>query len=136
MGVAHACLASVRANAFMRQHRTDPDRVAAIVSHVKAAGRWDLPPVVALENEGEGCAILDGHHRCAAARVIASDSDLDWTLETIPAWIVPIYAYCAVLKEHFHSSTPNELEPLRDHIICGNVNANNICEHGPPFLFG
>ena len=135
MAVAYASLEAIKVNGFEFQHPTDPDSVASIVSRAIAAGQWVLPPIVALENEGYGCVIFDGHHRCTAAQVIASTPDLGWTLVTIPAWIVPIHEYCKVVEAHFGGSIPNDYWSLRDHIICGNVNANSICEHGRPDEF-
>lgn len=48
-------------------HPVDRDKVAAIMAHVEAAGRWDLPPMLVIEDEGNGATLLDGHHRAEAA---------------------------------------------------------------------
>jgi len=90
------------------QHLAERDRVAAIVAHVQAHG-WDLPPVLVLEDEGNGYGVLDGHHRLAAARHLARP--------TIPAYIVTIADYCRLLDAEFDGAAPPRLADLDDYIL-------------------
>jgi hypothetical protein len=113
---ARPTLEEIRPDRIDAQHPTDPKRVAAIVEHILQVGCWDLPPVLVLEDEGNGHTILDGHHRCAAAeRLLRSGCDIPVSL--IPAHVVSIADYCRVVDEHFGGNTPDRLGELDDYIM-------------------
>lgn len=110
---------------FSPQHATNGDRVAEIVAACTAddgSVAWDMPPVVVVENEGNGATILDGHHRCEAAKQLG--------LASIPAWVVSVSDYCKLVDIHFDGNSPNRIYDLREHIMCGDVTANELCDHG------
>lgn len=113
------------------QHPYCEKRVQAIVDSLYAGDDeygdpiyrdWDFPPVVCLENEGNGHTVLDGHHRFEAAKRLG--------LETIPAWVVEIADYCRLVDAEFYGDMPTRLMDLRDHIMCGDLTANDVASHG------
>ncbi len=91
------------------QHGVEAAKVAAIVAQVEAEGAWKLPPVLVIENEGNGPTLLDGHHRAEAAKVLE--------LSSIPAYVVPLSELAAVLEEHFDGYMPDRLTDLDDYIL-------------------
>jgi hypothetical protein len=93
------------------QHATDEAQFAAIEAHYESTDdAWPYPPVLVVEDEGNGATILDGHHRVRLAR--------EWGLTDIPAYEISVSDYCALLEEHFDGSTPNRLSDLDAHILC------------------
>lgn len=93
------------------QHPTDVAQYAALEAHYESVEDvWPYPPVLVIEDEGNGCTILDGHHRIALAK--------EWGVREIPAYVVSVADYCALLDEHFDGSTPNRLSDLDDYIVC------------------
>lgn len=80
-------------------HATDQLRVDALVRHIIIMGHWRLPPVLVVESCGNGVTVLDGHHRLAAARKLAS-MGLDWDLGRISAWEVSREDFEAWVEEH------------------------------------
>ncbi|MFA5525923.1 MAG: ParB/RepB/Spo0J family partition protein [Acholeplasmataceae bacterium] len=114
------------AGRYDRQHPTDPERVAALVAHVRSVGRWDLPPVVVVADEGNGYAILDGHHRVAAAEVLACDPERAVDAQTIPAYVVETAEYCLILDQHFGGICPNRLADLREYVDCDGRTADEV----------
>lgn len=116
MATATAYLDTVRM--FNAQHPVEADRVAALVLHVIEAGRWDLPPILVVEDEGNGATILDGHHRAAAMRELLGDPEAaHLVVYGIPAYIVTVADYCAILEEYFDGCTPDRLLDLDDYIL-------------------
>ena len=113
-------------------HPANTARVNAIIESLKIGEdsygdaiyrEWDLPPVVVMDNEGNGYTPFDGHHRLAAAKKLG--------LATIPAWVVSIPDYCHLIESEFDGEMPNRMYDLRERIVCGDVDANNVAEHGP-----
>lgn len=116
---------------FDAQHPANKARVQAIIDSLTVGHdeygdpiyrEWDLAPVVVIEDEGNGYAVLDGHHRLAAAKQLE--------LTTIPAWVVSVADYCRLIEAEFDGSSPNRLQDVREYIMCGDVTANDICDHG------
>lgn len=91
------------------QHPVDRSKVAAIIAHVECAGTWDLPPVLVVEDEGNGATLLDGHHRVEAAKRLG--------VARIPAWIVSLADYCRILDEQFDGVAPARLADMDDYIL-------------------
>lgn len=104
-----ARLTTVHPGSVAAQHAVDADRVAGIVAHVEAVGKWDLPPVLVLEDEGNGCTVLDGHHRLAAAHKLDE--------QAIPAYEVSVGDYCRVLDARFGGSCPGRMSDLDSYIV-------------------
>lgn len=129
MVTRHAQLMDIRP-IFDIQHGIGRARVEVVIAAVTkgedAYGdpiiQWDMPPVLVLEDAGNGHTILDGHHRGTAAKKLG--------IETIPAWVLSIADYVAIIEADFDGSMPNRLSDLREHIICGNVDGDSICSHG------
>lgn len=93
------------------QHPTDEAQYAALEAHYESVEEsWPYPPVLVIEDEGNGATVLDGHHRVRLAR--------EWHVNEIPAYVVSVADYCALLDEHFDGSTPNRLSDLDDYIVC------------------
>lgn len=116
------------------QHTITESRVQAIVDSLDTGRRdvtfddpiyreWDLPPVVVVEDVGNGHLVLDGHHRLEAAKRIEVD--------TIPAWVVTMEDYNRLIEEEFAGSASPRLHDVREHINVGNGDANSVAEHGP-----
>ena len=127
MTVRRAERRDVRADWWDYQHEIEETRVLAIIAHVQRVGHWDLPPVLVLEDEGNGYAVLDGHHRCEAACRMRRDADLlGRVLEDIPAYVLSIADYTAIVESEFGGSSPNRLADLRDYIDCDGVDGNAV----------
>lgn len=105
--LAHATLQGIRPWVG-EQHGLDSDKVHRIVEHVREIGQWSLPPVLVIESEGNGATVLDGHHRCAAARVLEETR--------IPAHVITVADYCRVLERHFDGVAPSRLCDLDEYI--------------------
>ena len=73
------------------------------------AGR-EMPAVLVLEDEGNGHAVLDGHHRAEAAHRLG--------LRTVKAWVVSIADYASIVDEHFDGFAPERMSDLDDYISC------------------
>ncbi len=129
MVTRHAQLTEIRP-VFDIQHNVSQTRVSAIMAAVTKGHDddgdpivvWDMPPVLVLEDTGNGHVILDGHHRGMAAQTLG--------LESIPAWVLSIADYAEIIEADFDGSMPNRLSDLREHIICGDVDGDSICKHG------
>ncbi len=129
MTTRHAQLEDIRP-VFAIQHDANSDRVDAIIAAVTKGTdtygdpiiEWDMPPVLVLENDGNGYTLLDGHHRGDAAGQLG--------IKTIPAWVLSIADYVAIIDAHFDGSMPGRISDLREHVICGDVDGDSICAHG------
>jgi hypothetical protein len=109
MAVAELC--EIR-TFFDYQHEIDDAKAQAIADAMRAG--HEMPPILVLEDEGNGYAILDGHHRAEAA-------SRHLELSTIKAWVVSVADYVAILDAHFDGAAPGRLVDLDDHILCGDV---------------
>ena len=110
------------------QSDIDGQRVDAIVAYVRQVGKWNLPPVLGLEDLGNGAPILDGYHRVAAARILQEDDNLDIALavQTIPAWIVSDEDCRAILDAHFDGELGSRLSDLDDYILIKGVTYSEL----------
>jgi hypothetical protein len=97
---------------FDFQHEVDASKVLDIVEAVGAG--WEMPPILVLENEGNGYVILDGHHRAEAAYRHLG-------LATVKAWVVSVADFIAIVEQHFDGETPNRMNDLDDYISCDGV---------------
>ena len=119
------------------QHLTDGERVKSIIAHVIAnGGRWNLPPVLVVEDDGNGALYLDGHHRRAAARELIENcydypGESEPTFRDLPAWVVSREDYDRIIETEFGGFEPHRIADIRDYIQCGKVDGNSVCEHGP-----
>lgn len=96
------------------EHAIDPAKVAAIMDRATPDGaygsvNWDLPPVLVVEDEGNGYTPLDGHHRMDAAHRAAHPR--------IPAYVITAADYCALLAAEFGGYAPGRLADLDDYIL-------------------
>jgi hypothetical protein len=116
---------------FDAYHAADESRIQAIIDHLCVGTdnwgdpvyrEWDLPPVVVVQDDGNGHRVLDGHHRLSAAKRLG--------IESIPAWVVTVADYCQLIDDRFDGDCPSRLADLRDYIACGDVSANDVSEHG------
>jgi len=89
MTMATAYHDEIRVAAVARRHEVDEDRASAMMAHLRETGYWDLPPVLVVEDQGNGVLVLDGHHRLAVAARWAEDPERTWDLDAIPALVVP-----------------------------------------------
>lgn len=69
-------------------HEWCDERVAVIAQAVRDAGQWMLPPVLVIDDQGNGHTPMDGHHRLMAADLLARDPETAHLVETIPAWVI------------------------------------------------
>lgn len=93
------------------QHPTDAEQYAALEAHYESVdAEWPYAPVLVVEDEGNGYTVLDGHHRIRLAA--------EWAVSEIPAYVISVADYCALLDEHFDGCTPNRLSDLDGYIIC------------------
>jgi len=93
------------------QHPTDAAHYAALEAHYESVeAAWPYAPVLVVEDDGNGLTVLDGHHRVRLAR--------EWDVTQIPAYVVSLADYCALLEAHFDGSTPNRLADLDGYIRC------------------
>lgn len=113
--LAHTVLDDIRPW-VTEQHAVDRDKIAALVAYVRDRGEWTLPPVLVIEDEGNGATVLDGHHRCAAARVLSHDPESPVDTSRIPAYVVSVADYCRILEHHFDGSAPARLSDLDKYI--------------------
>ena len=90
-----------------QQHPVEAERVEAMIEALDDG--WEMPPVLVVEDEGNGCIVLDGHHRCAAAR------QLD--IRQVAAHVVALSDYCKVLDQHFDGCGPARLGDLDPYIL-------------------
>lgn len=74
---------------------------------------WTLPPVLVLEDDGNGYGVLDGHHRLWAARKLQ--------LSMIPAYIVTTKDYRRLLRRAFDGCAPARLRDLDDYVLINGV---------------
>ena len=93
-------------------HSVDPDRVNALVRHIKAGGM--VPPVLVVEDGGNGCLVLDGHHRLAAVSQLEDEHGEHLTLA---AWVVGLEEFDRLLIEHFDGDLPSRISDLDDYIL-------------------
>jgi len=105
---ATARLAQIRCY-FDYQHAIDKSKVSAIVAAI--ASNAQMPAILVVQDEGNGYAILDGHHRAEAS--------LRLELPSITAWVVPVADYAALIDAEFGGRTPDRLSDLDDYIVCG-----------------
>lgn len=118
MTTAHAELGTTSVYGPDSQQEIDLAVVRRIVAHVIEAGHWDLPPVLVVEDIGNGAQMLDGHHRRMAAQIISEIPSLQIDLrDGIPAWIVECDAMQAVLDDIFGGDMPERLADLDDYIM-------------------
>jgi ParB-like chromosome segregation protein Spo0J len=89
---------------YERAHGVDRARVEAIVAAIRAG--VGVPPVLAVEDVGNGAVVLDGHHRLAAMSQIARE---DGTALDAPAYIVTMDDYCALLDAEFGGEMPDRM---------------------------
>lgn len=115
---------------FAQHHPVDQARVKAIVERVQAVGRWDLPPVLVIEDRGNGHQILDGHHRTAAAEMLEGAEHEYLVADGIPAWVVAAEDVDQIVEDVFGGEFPDRCCDLRNYIDCGGVDGNSFCEHG------
>lgn len=120
MITVNATLEDIRPR-FDAQHPANQDRVQAIVDYI-GDNDWDLPPVIVIEDEGNGYAVLDGHHRLTTAKRLE--------ISTIPAWVLSVADYVRLIEANFDGCSPNRLHDIREYIMCGDVTANDIATHG------
>ena len=66
-----------------------------------------LPPVVVVENTGNGYYVIDGHHRMQAARDLGRE---------IEAWVVSRDDFESLIQEKFDGNIPDRLGDLDDYI--------------------
>jgi hypothetical protein len=123
----HATLTVVETT-FEYQHPRDGARVDAIVARCRrdTGVEWDLPPVVVVESDGGLHLILDGHHRCEAATKLR--------LSQIPAWVVSLPDMCKIETPYLEEGGQPTPWEIREHIMCGDVTANQITAHGENVL--
>lgn len=88
-------------------HSVDQDRVSAIVDAYNAAGEWLMPPILVVEDRGNGALVLDGHHRAEAAKRIGID---------IPAIVVPAAEFEALIQAEFEGELPSRISDLDEYL--------------------
>lgn len=70
----------------------------------------DPPPILGVKRSKGRLFLLDGNHRYRAARKAG---------RAIRAWIVPVKAFRALLKERFKGKVPCYFGDLDPYILCG-----------------
>jgi ParB-like chromosome segregation protein Spo0J len=92
---------------FELTHITDPRRVRDLMAHLEARG--DVPPILAVQDIGNGARVLDGNHRAQAAR------KLNRPLE---AWVISQTDFESLIHAEFSGEIPSRLADLDDYILC------------------
>lgn len=75
------------------------------------------------------CGVPRSIFDCALALAIRRNARRG-RLTTIPAWVVSIADYVALIGTEFAGECPTRLCDLRDYILCGDVTANEVSAHG------
>jgi|WetSurMetagenome_2_1015567.scaffolds.fasta_scaffold274397_2 hypothetical protein len=88
------------------QHGIDRAKVAEMREHLRQHG-WTWERVLVVEDEGNGCAVIDGHHRAEAA--IREGM-------RVPAWVISSADYAEIIEREFYGYAPGRLCDLDDYI--------------------
>ena len=78
----------------------------------------DFPPPLVVASVGNGCMVLDGHHRIAAALEIDPEGE-------VLCYVVPSEDFERVISEEFNGDIPSRLSDLDEYFGYGRSHMEN-----------